>query len=90
MAGMPGGPVQKPPGEGRHSMASVSEEMLSRFRDDHSPPYLTAVSEPFRVLARSLAATLPEGRDKTAAVGRLLEAKDRAVRAVLMARPKQS
>jgi hypothetical protein len=66
---------------------NATEELLSFFSYEHLPHDLKTASEPFCVLARSLAATLPENREKTVALRKLLEANDSAVRAVLLARP---
>jgi hypothetical protein len=71
-------------------MTGEIKELLSFFSYDHLPLDLKAASEPFCVLARSLAATLPENSEKTVALRKLLEAKDAAVRAVQLARPKQT
>jgi hypothetical protein len=50
---------------------------------DHLPPELQAVSQGFAELAGEMDETLPENPEKTAALRKLLEAKDCAVRAML-------
>ena len=58
-------------------------DLLQFFAYEHLPPHLQAASKPFGDLARELAATLPANAQRDAALQRLLEAKDCAVRAVL-------
>jgi len=58
------------------------EPMLQFFAYDHLPPNLQAVSAPFRELAQTIV-TLPRNPERTAALRKLLEAKDCAVRALL-------
>lgn len=55
--------------------------LLQFFEFSHLPLHLQAVVQPFAVLARSLAENLPGNPEKTAALRKLLEAKDCAVRA---------
>lgn len=57
--------------------------ILHFFRYDHLPSELQQVSAPIGELAHRLAAVLPDGEEKTAALRKLLEAKDAAVRARL-------
>lgn len=61
-------------------MKSPIEFVLQFFRCDHLPPNLRAVSQPFRDLAEQIAAG-PSNAETTAALRKLLEAKDCAVRA---------
>ena len=61
--------------------------MLQFFESSHLPPHLKAVSEPFGTLARSMVETLPANAERTAALRKLLEAKDCAVRALLFKEP---
>jgi ferritin-like protein len=57
--------------------------LLQFFEYAHLPPHLQVVSKEFHALAHSLVATLPENPERTAAVRKLLEAKDCAVRAAI-------
>ena len=59
------------------------EHLVQFFAYTHLPPKLQAVSEPFSVLAHTVAATLPRNPERTVALRKLLEAKDAAVRALL-------
>ena len=58
--------------------------ILKYFKWDHLPPHLQAVSQPFGELAERLAA-MPchDIAERVAALRKLLEAKDAAVRSVL-------
>ena len=60
-----------------------AETMLRWFDFDHLPEHLRAVSEPFHELATTLVTTLPRCAERSAAMRKLLEAKDCAVRAAL-------
>lgn len=57
--------------------------LLQFFGYKHLPPSLQEVSRPFGDLAIEMDALLPENPEKTAALKKLLEAKDCAVRAVI-------
>jgi hypothetical protein len=57
--------------------------LLQFFKSDHLPPHLRSVSKPFEDLAMHLSRSLPDGAEKSAALRKLLEAKDCAVRSVL-------
>lgn len=59
------------------------EPMLRFFKYDHLPPHLQAVSEPWCKLASHVVDTLPRNAERTAALRKLLEGKDCAVRALL-------
>jgi hypothetical protein len=59
----------------------MKEAMLQFFDYEHLPKELKVVSQPFRSLAVSLIETLPRNPERTAALRKLLEAKDCAVRA---------
>jgi hypothetical protein len=65
------------------------EQIEQFFTYEHLPPRLAAVSKPFCDLARVIingsetAAALPANAERTAALRKLLEAKDCAVRALL-------
>lgn len=58
-----------------------TEHLLQFFVYDHLPPHLREVSKPFARLAADLLAVLEDGPEVTAALRKLLEAKDCAVRA---------
>lgn len=61
-----------------------NDDTLMQFFDHrHLPPKLQAVSEPFSQLADRLMSTLPENRERSMALRKLLEAKDCAVRAAI-------
>jgi hypothetical protein len=57
--------------------------VLKFFAYEHLPEKLRAVSEPFAVLAKSVAERAPDNQETTVALRKLLEAKDAAVRAAL-------
>jgi hypothetical protein len=59
------------------------EPMLQFFEFEHLPAHLAAVSQPFGVLAAELVNTVPRNPERTAALRKLLEAKDCAVRALI-------
>lgn len=59
------------------------DRMAQFFVYAHLPPHLQAVSKPFGDLASHIIATLPSNPERTAALRKLLEAKDCAVRALL-------
>jgi hypothetical protein len=54
--------------------------LLQFFAYEHLPDRLQAVSKPFGDLARSMVDTLPSNPERSAALRKLLEAKDSAVR----------
>ena len=56
---------------------------IKYFAYAHLPAHLQAVSKPIGELAEKLEAELPDGPEKSAGMRKLLEAKDRFVRAVL-------
>ena len=58
--------------------------LLQFFDYEHLPDHLQTVSKPFGDLAREMAATLPLNAESTTALRKLLEAKDCAVRALLL------
>lgn len=66
-------------------VTEYTANVLINFRHEHLPPHLQAASKPFCKAAIDAAVTLPEGPEKTKALGKLLEAKDAAVRAVVNA-----
>jgi hypothetical protein len=57
--------------------------LLQFFAYAHLPEQLKKVSEPFAVLAHQYVVKLPHNLERDAAMRKLLEAKDCAVRAVL-------
>jgi hypothetical protein len=61
----------------------MDEPMLQFFANDHLKGELQEHSKPFGELARRLGETLPRNPERTAALRKLLEAKDCAVRAFL-------
>ena len=62
---------------------SATNTMLKYFRYDHLPEHLQDVSARFAALAHWIHHALPENTETTAAMRKLLEAKDAAVRAAL-------
>lgn len=57
------------------------ESILQFFAYEHLPVHLQVVSEPFHQLAHKLCDKLEPGPERSAALRKLLEAKDAAVRA---------
>lgn len=57
--------------------------VLKFFEWSHLPPHLQDVSQPFGMLAKSIAERAPDNPETTVALRKLLEAKDAAVRAAL-------
>jgi len=66
----------------------IPPEVLQFFRFEHLPDRLKRASHPFCQLAVALIANLPENREREKALDRLLEAKDAAVRSLLLKAPK--
>lgn len=64
-------------------MSDSSETILHFFAYEHLPPRLQEVSKRFADVAFYLHDALPQGDEKTAALRKLLEGKDAAVRARL-------
>jgi len=60
-----------------------SDPILRFFHYNHLPPQLAQVSAPFCMLADRLVRELPRNAERSAALRKLLEAKDCAVRAVV-------
>jgi hypothetical protein len=63
------------------------EPILQFFEFKHLPVHLSKVSSPFADLAHDIVAAIPRNPERTVALRKLLEAKDCAVRAVLMKEP---
>ncbi len=61
----------------------LDEPMLKFFRFEHLPPTLQTISRPFGELAKLLCSTLPNNAERAAALRKLIESKDCAVRANL-------
>ena len=61
----------------------MEEHILQFFEFAHLPAHLAEVSQPFHQMAHNLVATLPRNPERTAALRKLLESKDAAVRAKL-------
>lgn len=59
------------------------EHIMQFFAHAHLPPHLAAVSAPFCEMAERIVATLPRNPERTAALRKLLESKDAAVRALV-------
>jgi len=57
--------------------------MLKYFAYEHLPEHLQEVSKPIGQLAEKMDKELPDGREKSAGMRKLLEAKDCFVRAKL-------
>jgi hypothetical protein len=57
--------------------------MLKYFRYEHLPEHLQEVSKPLGELAKEMDNILPDSREKSAGMRKLLEAKDCFVRAAL-------
>lgn len=64
-------------------MADFREPILQFFKFDHLPSPLRDVSRPFAQLAVQIVDTLPRNPERSAALRKLLEAKDAAVRAAI-------
>lgn len=62
---------------------SRSEPIMQFFAYEHLPKHLADVSKPFCRLAEIVEGTLPRNAERSAALRKLLEAKDAAVRARL-------
>lgn len=69
-----------PPGE-----AEPPEDYFVRlFKWEHLPEHLQAVSRPFAMMAARMISQLPANAERVIALRKLLEAKDAAVRAVVV------
>jgi len=65
------------------SLDPASRKLFSYFRYRHLPEHLQSRSRPFRDLAEHILESTPASAERTAAMRKLLEAKDCAVRAAL-------
>lgn len=61
-----------------------TDYLLQFFKYEHLPEQLREVSQPFGALAVYLTENIPQNPERTAAIRKLLEAKDCAVRAKLL------
>jgi hypothetical protein len=61
----------------------ADEPLLQFFAWEHLKEHLQIVSRPFGLLAEHVVKTLPRNSERTAALRKLLEAKDCAVRAAV-------
>lgn len=61
----------------------MNEHILQFFALAHLPAHLQPISQPFGELAEKIVATIPRNPERTAALRKLLEAKDAAVRAAV-------
>ena len=66
-----------------HGTARNHEPILQFFAYQHLPGNLQSVSKPFYDMAHGLMAKLPRNPERSAALRKLLEAKDCAVRAFI-------
>jgi hypothetical protein len=64
---------------------AMTDPLMQFFAFEHLAPELQAVSRPFGELAAHIIVTLPRNPERTVALRKLLESKDCAVRAALMA-----
>ncbi len=65
----------------------MQEHILQFFAYEHLPPHLQVVSRPFADLANVIVADTPRNPERSAALRKLHEAKDAAVRAFLAKDP---
>lgn len=72
------------------SSGGNTDRMLQFFAYAHLPEALQAHSEPFHRLAQVIVDTLPANAERTAALRKLLEAKDCAVRARVYQEPEKA
>lgn len=61
----------------------MKDHILQFFARGHLPPDLQAISEPFGALAEHVVASCPQNPERSAALRKLLEAKDCALRAFI-------
>jgi hypothetical protein len=60
------------------------KELMQFFEFNHLPPYLQVISAPFGKLANNLLGDLPSNFQRRDALKKLIEAKDCAVRSLLV------
>lgn len=65
-------------------MSDQPDHIMQFFAYSHLPEHLQAISRPFGEMAEWIAATMPRNPERTVALRKLLEAKDAAVRAMLV------
>ena len=68
----------------------AAKELLGFFTYEHLPAALQKVSAPFAQAAAGLVSAIGPSRERTAALRKLLEAKDCAVRGALLDQQKES
>jgi hypothetical protein len=61
----------------------MTNRLIQFFAYEHLPAHLQVISRPFGELAKFMDETLPASAETTAALRKLLEAKDCAVRSLL-------
>lgn len=66
------------------------DRMMQFFAYEHLPEHLQAHSRPFAALADIIVNKIPSNAERAAALRKLLEAKDCAVRAVLYKEPESA
>jgi hypothetical protein len=71
----------------RTTVSPAPEPLLQFFAYDHLPAHLREVSIDFFSLAERMVDIIPRNPERTVALRKLLEAKDCAVRAVIMREP---
>ena len=64
-------------------MDNAQEHIIQFFKWEHLPPHLAEVSKPFAEMAHAIVDKLPRNPERTAALRKLLESKDAAVRALI-------
>lgn len=64
-------------------MEQKPEHIMQFFSYSHLPERMQAISKPFGDLAQRVIETIPRNPERTAALRKLLEAKDAAVRAMI-------
>lgn len=62
----------------------MPDPMMQFFAYDHLPEPLQSTSKPFFILAEFIDSSIPRSAERTVALRKLLEAKDCAVRAMLL------
>jgi hypothetical protein len=83
-------PPQPTPTPGADAVTDPTDPMLQFFGYTHLPLAMQEVSRPFCELAKQMVLTLPSNPERSAALRKLLEAKDCAVRAAIYKQPAQT